>query len=170
MTLLLLGALVLALPGADVPHALVGGGVGAVLGWLADVDRRTHRVPNRVVLPATAALLGVLLAWAAASGEAARFGSALVGASGAALALLALTLVTRGGFGLGDAKAALLVGLWTGWLAPWGPVRALVAAVLVGGIAALVRARSTGLAGRVPFVPALAAGAAFATWWTRWGF
>lgn len=171
VTLLLLGALVLALAGADLPHAVVGGGVGAVLGWLADRDRRTHRVPNRVVLPATGALLAVLAAWSVPSGDPSRLADAVLGAAGAGLVLLAVAAATRGGVGLGDVKVAALAGLWAGWLDPWGPAAMLVAAVVAGGVSALVRrlVRRTSLREHVAFVPSLALGTVVATWWTRWG-
>ncbi|MGM0386375.1 MAG: prepilin peptidase [Actinomycetota bacterium] len=172
MTLLLLGAVALALPGADLPHVLVGGGVGAVVGWLAATDLRTHRVPNRVVLTSLVMLAGVLLAWASSDGDLARLGSALLGATGAGFALLVLSAATRGGVGLGDVKVAALVGLWTGWLDPRAPAVALVAAFVAGGLAVILgrAADRLSLSTRVPLVPALAAGAAAATWWTRWGF
>ncbi|NCD19699.1 MAG: prepilin peptidase [Actinobacteria bacterium] len=172
VTLLLLVALALALPGTDLPHVLVGGGVGAVVGWLAASDLRTHRVPNRVVLPALAVLSGVLLGWAGAAGDLPRLAGAALGAGGVALALLAVSAATRGGVGLGDVKVGALVGLWTGWLDPRAPVAALVAASVAGGLAVLA-GRAAGrlsLSTRVPLVPALATGAIAATWWTRWGF
>jgi leader peptidase (prepilin peptidase)/N-methyltransferase len=172
VTLLLLGALAMALPGADLPHVLVGGGVGAVLGWLAATDLRTHRIPNRVVLPALAGLSGILLGWAGVAGDLTRLAGAALGAGGVALALLAVSAATRGGVGLGDVKVAAIVGLWTGWLDPRAPLVALVAASVAGGLVVLT-ARAAGrlsLSARVPLVPALAAGAVAATWWTRWGF
>lgn len=172
VSLLLLGALALAVPGADLPHVLVGGGVGAVVGWLAASDLRTHRIPNRVVLPALSVLSGVLLGWAAAAGDLPRLAGAALGAGGVALALLAVSAATRGGVGLGDVKAGALVGLWTGWLDPRAPVVAVVVASVAGGLVVLA-GRAAGrlsLSTRVPLVPALATGAIAATWWTRWGF
>lgn len=168
----LLGAFALALPAPDPAHAVVGGGVGAVLGWLAATDLRSHRVPNRVILPAVLTLCMIILLWTAATGPGARLGSALVGALGAPLVLLGLAALTRGGVGLGDVKVAALAGLWTGWLDPWAPAVVLVVAFAAGGAAVLVgraRGRLT-LAARVPFAPALAVGVVVATWWTRWGF
>lgn len=155
--------------GTDLPHALVGGGVGAVLGWLAATDLRTHRVPNAVVLPALGALTLILAGWAALADRS--VGPALAGAGGIAFGLLLLSAVTRGSMGLGDVKAGALVGLWSGWLDPWAPMIALLAA-FVGAGGVVLAGRAAGrltLTDRVPFVPALTAGAVLATWWTRWG-
>lgn len=170
--LAVLGAVALVVPAADAWHVLVGGGVGATLGWLAAVDLRTHRVPNQVVLPALAVLTAVLGLWALAVGDAARLLGAVGGGAGVALALLALALATRGGLGLGDVKLGALVGVWSGWLDPLGPAVVLVVAFAVGGAVALgaLLAGRAGPATRVPFGPFLAIGAAAATWWTGWGF
>jgi leader peptidase (prepilin peptidase) / N-methyltransferase len=110
-----------------------------------------HRiVPNRVVLPAAAAVLALHTAvspspeWALA-------------AAGSAAALLLLALAHPGGLGMGDVKLALLIGALLGRTAPL--------AIALGSLLALVPSAVLiarhGTAARklaIPFAPFLALG------------
>ena len=117
-----------------------------------DLERRI--VPNRVVLPAAAAVLALQTVahpspvWA-------------LGAVGAAGFLFVAALARPGGMGMGDVKLALLIGALLGRTTP--------VAILLGLFLALVpsavllarhgaRARKLG----IPFAPFLAAGAVIA--------
>ncbi|WP_105567403.1 prepilin peptidase [Microbacterium halophytorum] len=123
-------------------------------------DMLEHRIPNRVVLPATAAV-AVLLAGAAETGAGAE--PLVRGALGAGL-LGGFYLVLWGagrGMGGGDVKLALLVGLLTAWHG-WGAfaVGAAAAFVLGGGAAlALVAARRARRETRIAFGPFMLLGA-----------
>jgi uncharacterized membrane protein (UPF0127 family) len=126
----------------------------AALGVLAVIDYRRHLLPNRIVLPSAALVLGLQLVlfpdqaleWTLAS-------------LGCAVALLVLTLAKPGGIGMGDVKLGLLLGaglgadvamaLLLGFLALW-PVAIYV--VLTNGPAGRKRT--------LPLGPALALGAA----------
>ena len=117
-----------------------------------DLERRV--VPNRVVLPAAAAVLALRTAaqpspvWA-------------IGALGAAGFFLAAALAYPGGMGMGDVKLALLVGALLGRATPLGIVLGLLFA-LVPSAVLLVR---HGLGARrlaIPLAPFLAAGAVVA--------
>jgi leader peptidase (prepilin peptidase)/N-methyltransferase len=115
----------------------------------------THRiVPNRVVLPASVAVLALMTA-ARPSPEWA------IAAAGASAFLLAAALAYPAGLGMGDVKLALLMGAALG--------RTVTAALLLGMFAALVpsivllarhgaKARKMG----IPFAPFLAFGSVVA--------
>jgi len=125
----------------------------AVLGALAAIDFERRIIPNRIVLPAAAAMLvaqcalypDMALEWA-------------LGALGAAAVLLVLALLRPGGLGMGDVKLGLLLGvglglnvfvaLALGSLAAWPVALCLVA-----------RHGRAGLKRTIPFGPALCLGA-----------
>ena len=116
---------------------------GGALAAAALVDVRERRIPNRIVLPATAGC-AVLAAFA---------GSRALSAVAAPLllttALLALALMRPGALGMGDVKASLLITLALGQTATAAILLGLALAALTGvtliardGAAALRRARS----------------------------
>lgn len=87
-------------------------------------------------------------------------GRALVAAIGYFAVLLLVAIVTRGGFGMGDVKLAVLLGLFMGF---WGwPVLAagLFYTGLIGGIPALVliATRRAGRGDELPYGPAMILG------------
>jgi leader peptidase (prepilin peptidase)/N-methyltransferase len=117
-----------------------------------DLERRI--VPNRVVLPAAAAVLALQTvshpspAWA-------------IGAIGAAGFLLVAALAYPGGMGMGDVKLALLIGAVLGRITPVGIMLALLLA-LVPSVVLLVRHGGRARRLAIPFAPFLAAGAVVA--------
>lgn len=152
-----------ALAGAVWPHGLVGVWLGGVLGWLAVIDARTHRLPNRIQYPA-------ILALTASITLAGIFGTlglrgALLGGTGVGVSLFLLAAL-GGGLGFGDVKLGVLLGLWSGWLEPSGPLLFLLAAFLLGGVWALglLATRRATAHDRVAFGPLLIAGAVASTW------
>lgn len=106
-------------------RAAIGAGICAVLVVVSATDLEHRLVPNRVVVPAAAVVLGANLAvspgleWPLA-------------AAGAAGFLLAAALASPGGLGMGDVKLALFLGAALG--------RTVGVAVMIGLIAALVPA------------------------------
>jgi leader peptidase (prepilin peptidase)/N-methyltransferase len=122
----------------------------AALVTISATDIERLIVPNRVVLPAAAVVLGLQLVhrpsleWPVAG-------------LGAALFLFAVALVYPKGMGMGDVKLALLLGVAVGWAVPValmvGMVAALVpSAILVARHGAAARKRA------IPFAPFLALG------------
>lgn len=87
-------------------------GIGA---WLIVIDIGTHRLPDRIVLPALAGTLLLALAGALF----ADLGDALLGALWGMVLLggfyALLRAVSRGGMGGGDVKLSALIGLVLGW-------------------------------------------------------
>lgn len=134
------------------------------LGWavpLALVDSAVHRLPDRLTWPAAAGT-AALLAVAASSGPGpAPWLRALT--AGAALGLaFALTtlLLGRRGFGLGDAKLALSVGLLLGWYGWPVLVAGLLLTFALSAVVslALLLARRVSWSSHLPFGPFLILG------------
>lgn len=86
-----------------------------IAGWLVVVDARTHRLPNRIVLPTLAGTVLLAVVDAVCTGS----DAALIRAGGGLLILggfyLVLRLLSRSGMGGGDVKLAALIGLVLGW-------------------------------------------------------
>ncbi|WP_336646245.1 A24 family peptidase [Microbacterium sp. USHLN186] len=102
------------------------------------IDARTHRLPNRIVLPTLAALVVLVAVEALALGDGGRLLRALLGglALGAFYALLHLS--SRQGMGGGDVKLAAVIGLVLAWHG-WGSlVLGAAGAFVLGALHALV--------------------------------
>jgi leader peptidase (prepilin peptidase)/N-methyltransferase len=128
---------------------------------LATIDRRVHRLPDRLTLPLAGAAV-VLLGGAALLPEhAGSWLSALLGGLALGGFYLLLFLINPNGMGFGDVKLALSLGVALGWYG-W-------AIVFAGGFAGFVLGAVYGLglvilrrAGRrtgIPFGPFMIAGA-----------
>jgi len=106
---------------------------------LIRIDMREHRIPNRIVLPATTVLAVLLTGAAAASGAWADLTRAGAGAVLLGAFYLALWGVGRGrGMGGGDVKLAVLVGLFLGWHGWIALAIGAAAAFVIGGAASAV--------------------------------
>lgn len=102
------------------------------------IDARTHRLPNRIVLPTLAVLVVLVTVEALALGDGGRLVRALLGglALGAFYALLHLS--SRQGMGGGDVKLAAVIGLVLAWHG-WGSlVLGAAGAFVLGALHALV--------------------------------
>lgn len=132
--------------------------------WLAVIDWRTHRLPDRIVLPSYPAAVLLLGAAAATAGEWHRILGMLAGGAALWIGFALLHLLHRRGLGFGDVKLAGLLGLYLGFAGGaelvWGPFLAVV----LGGLwsLALIAARRATLCSSVAFGPFLIAGTALA--------
>jgi leader peptidase (prepilin peptidase)/N-methyltransferase len=133
----------------------------------------SHRlVPRHLLYPALALIVPLLAATSAVDhGWHSLVGSAIAGAVSFGIFFLIWWFIPRG-MGFGDVRLAGVIGLTVGYL---GPVHAYVAFLsgfvlgLVFGVVLMVGS-STGRKTRIPFAPALAAGATFAILWGgTWG-
>lgn len=134
-----------------------------VLLILAAIDLEHRRLPNVIVLPATAAAALWVVLRAAFEGEWGMAAEAFL-CGAAAFGLLFLIAVASRGMGFGDVKLAGFIGLVTGSFGWRVTVLAVFASFFLGGFAA-VALLITGKKGRkaaIPFGPALAAGAVLA--------
>lgn len=129
------------LSGGDVARtvvALTHVGFAVVGVILIVIDLRSHRLPNRIVLPSIVAAVALLLLAAVLGGDWSAFGGALLGGLTLGGFFLALRLIQPGGMGGGDMKLAVLVGVLLGWVG-WMPL-------LVGACAAFVLGACAALA------------------------
>ena len=132
--------------------------VSAIL-WAVDV--RTHRLPNRVILPSYAVGIVLLVSAAALAADPARLVRALVGMLLLFAGYFLLRCASPTSLGGGDVKLAGLLGLYLGWLG-WEPLLVATAtAFLIGGVQAIILlARRRGnRRTRIPFGPAMIGGA-----------
>lgn len=134
--------------------------LAAVAVALAVIDLDVMRLPDRIVLPSYLVAL-VLLAPAVIAGQS--WAAATRGLVAAVL-LFAFYFVLAAlpkGMGAGDVKLAGLLGLYLGWLG-WSSVAVgTFAGFLLGGLAGavLMVLRRAGRKSRIPFGPAMLAGA-----------
>lgn len=136
--------------------ALLGIGV-----WLLVIDLRTHRLPNRIVLPTLAAVvvlaaLDAVLTWEGAALVRSLWGMVILGGFYAIL-----RLASRSGMGGGDVKLAALLGAvlgWHGWTAlTVGAASAFVLAAIYALVLMALR-RANGST-RIAFGPWMIVGA-----------
>ena len=136
----------------DIGQAIVGAVFSGVLVVIAAIDLERRIIPNRIVLPAAGVvLLGNVLREPGGAWE--YLVAALVAFAVAAL----VSIVTRGGLGMGDAKLCLLLGAGLGWN--------ILGALLIASLGAFAAATTIllrrGFGARketIPFGPFLALG------------
>src|SRR5690348_9235819 len=126
----------------------------AALVVVTATDLELRVVPNRVVVPAAAAVLA-LQTLSHPSPEWA------IGAAGAAGFLLLAALAYPGGMGMGDVKLALLIGALLGAVTPVGIMLGLLMA-LVPSVVLIARHGKSARRLAIPLAPFLAAGAVVA--------
>ncbi len=134
---------------------------------LTDLDHK--RLPDRIVFPGFAGGIALLAAGTLLEGGGVGpMVRALAGAAAYAGFLFVIFLIApRGGFGFGDVKLALVLGLflaYRSWAVLWAGI---MLAFLIGGVTAVVllATRRAGRKDAIPFGPALIAGAFVAVAW-----
>jgi leader peptidase (prepilin peptidase)/N-methyltransferase len=135
-------------------QGVLAAGVLAVLAVLSAIDIRWRVLPNKIVLPATAAVLAYQLALSPD-----RAAESLIAAVGAAALLLLPSLVQPGAIGMGDVKLGALLGATLGA----GVLSALMLgffALVPAALVVLIRRGAAGRRATLPLGPFLAFGAA----------
>ncbi|MFB6876659.1 prepilin peptidase [Streptomyces sp. NPDC056323] len=128
---------------------------------LATIDRRVHRLPDRLTLPAAGAVAVLLGAAALLPEHAGSWLSALLGGAALGGFYFLLFLINPNGMGFGDVKLALSLGMalgWYGWAVMFagGFAGFLLGAVYGFGLMVMKKAgRKTG----IPFGPFMITGA-----------
>jgi leader peptidase (prepilin peptidase)/N-methyltransferase len=134
---------------------------------LSVIDLQTLRLPDRVVLPASAVTALALLGAAVIDDRLADFGTAAAGSALGFGVLLAIHVARPNAMGFGDAKLAALCGSLLGWHGLVDVAVGLYAAAVLGaftGIAMMARG-GAGLRTAIPFGPFLAAGTLVGVLW-----
>ena len=129
---------------------------------LTDLDHR--RIPDRILGPGILGTVVLLALGSWGEGEWWPLGRGAAGGAAYFGLLLLIALLARGGFGFGDVKLGVLLGLVLGFRS-WGVlVVGVFAAFAVGGLVSLglLAARRVGRKDAIPFGPAMVAGAALA--------
>ncbi|MDJ0663681.1 MAG: A24 family peptidase [Acidimicrobiia bacterium] len=151
---------------------------GAVTLALALIDLDHQLIPNRVLFPGLGIAGGLLVLGSLLAGEGSGLLRGVLGSVLYFLVLLLVGLLARGGFGMGDVKLALLLGLFLGFVG-WDALGVgAILAVVLGGVASVLllvarRSRKSKFA-YGPFLVvgawiALAWGTQIADWYLRRG-
>ena len=130
----------------------IGALFAVVLVYIAFFDLEHRLIPNRVVLPATAAVLALQIALH--PDRALEHVGAALGAAGF---FFAVALVYPPGLGMGDVKLALLLGAMLGTAVVGAILVATIAAGVVGGVL-MLRYGAQARKRAIPFGPFLALG------------
>jgi len=132
-----------------------------LLSAITVIDLRELRVPNRLLAPAAAAALPLLLVAASSTWPDLSLARALLGAAAMGAVYFTLAMIHPAGMGFGDVKLAPLIGA-TLALFGWVPfVRGLFLAFLIVGPVAIILLllQRAGAKTGLPFAPFMAAGA-----------
>ncbi len=127
------------------------------------IDLELYRLLNKITFPVLGASVVLVAAVSLVEGEPDAIVPALVGAAGYGAFLTIASFLYPKGMGLGDAKLALLMGLFLGWIHPVLCLYALIAGCVMGvvvGLVLLVARRGKNDA--FPFGPWLALGCVLA--------
>jgi leader peptidase (prepilin peptidase)/N-methyltransferase len=135
--------------------------LAAVSVALALIDLDTHRLPDRIVIPAYLVGGGLLGVVALLEGDGWPLLRALIAGLGAFAFYFVLGLIKPGAMGFGDVKLAGLLGLYLGWAGWSAVVVGVFGGFIVGGFVAvaLVVLRGARFGDGLPFGPSMLAGA-----------
>jgi leader peptidase (prepilin peptidase)/N-methyltransferase len=146
--------------GRLVPHLALF----ALLVVVAAVDFEHLLIPNRLVFPAVAVALPLIVAISLRDGRPRSVGFALLGSAVYFGGLFLTHLASPAGMGFGDVKLALLLGLFIGWAASGYSsavllvLFGLIVACLLGSVIGIALLISRGRGVQYPFGPWLALG------------
>ncbi len=127
---------------------------------LSIIDLDTKRIPNRILYPGTAVAVVLLGIGALADGHLPSFGRALLAGSAYFAGFLVIGLIAPAGFGGGDIKLSLLLGVFAGYISWTALTVSIFLAVFIGGAVSigLLVLRRVGRKDQLPFGPSLVLG------------
>jgi leader peptidase (prepilin peptidase)/N-methyltransferase len=132
---------------------------------LTDIDHQL--IPNRILFPGLGIAAVLLIVGAVIAGNPVDLLRAAIAGVVYFVVLLVVALVARGGFGMGDVKLALLLGIFLGFVG-WGTLGVgFILAILLGGVASVLVLVFTrkGRRSRFAYGPYLVAGAWIGLFW-----
>lgn len=132
---------------------------GIQCSWVALIDLRHRMIPDIIVLPALAAILGAYLLFASTTGQWESLGRSLIGsaAAGGVYYLMAYF----GSLGRGDIKLGLLLGLVLAWYSwPLWAAGLLLPPFIAAAVALISLARGASKQTHLAYGPAMVLGAA----------
>ena len=137
----------------------------ALMPALSAIDLEHRIIPNAVMYPALIAF-PVYLVVANLAGAPVDLMRMVIGALAYGGGLLVIALIAPGGMGMGDVKLCALIGAVLGSVGLGNVAVAAGAAIAIGGIAGILAlAGGRGRKAKMPFGPAIAAGAVVAAFW-----
>ncbi|WP_051389343.1 prepilin peptidase [Arthrobacter sp. 35W] len=127
---------------------------------LSRIDLKHQLLPNRIIIPAFAAGLAMLLIDALFSGHWTNLLTGFVGAGSSFVFYLILAVISPRSLGMGDVKLSALLGLYLGYLSLGSALLGLLLGFIVGAVVglALISRGKAGLKTSVPFGPSMFAG------------
>lgn len=141
----------------ELPAFLV---LAAALLAITVIDLEHYLIPNRIVVPVTAASVLLLGTAAVGDGDPGAFVRTLLCGAVAFIGMLTIALISPKGMGMGDVKLSFVLGLYLGWLG-WGELAVgLFLSFLLGAVigVTLIATKIRSRKDAVPFGPFLAAG------------
>lgn len=128
---------------------------------LGIIDIETHKLPNRIVLPAYIVASVLFTITSVMSGDYSGLLRAGIGGAAMFIAYFLMAIAYPKGMGFGDVKLAGVLGLYLGWVGFGALIVGAFAAFLVGGVYAvgLIIARRANRKSGIPFGPWMFAGA-----------
>jgi leader peptidase (prepilin peptidase)/N-methyltransferase len=124
------------------------------------VDVREQRLPDVVVIPATVAVMALVVAGGAGEDSWPRTWACLGTGALAGVLFVGVCFVAPTQLGLGDAKLAVLLALTTSWLSPTTTLWAFISGLVFAGLwAAVMLLRGRGGRAGLPLGPFLTLGA-----------
>lgn len=145
----------------DMVVVLVHTGLVCIGIWLLVIDARTHRLPNRIVLPTLATLLALMSIDALVTKQNGPLFGAMIGMLVLGGLYAGLRATSSGGIGGGDVKLAAVIGLLLGWHG-WQALAVGAASAFVLGALyalALMATRRANRSTRIAFGPWMIIGA-----------
>jgi leader peptidase (prepilin peptidase)/N-methyltransferase len=132
---------------------------------LTDIDRKL--IPNRVLYPATLTGAVLLTAGSLADWDLGSLGRALLGGLVYFVFLYLVYLIARGGFGFGDVKLGLFIGMFAAYLGWPALFISVVAAFIIGAVVSVILLvfRIKGRKDPIPFGPYMVGAAYIALLW-----
>jgi leader peptidase (prepilin peptidase) / N-methyltransferase len=134
---------------------------------LVPVDQAVLRLPDAIVWPTTAAVLGMLLVAAAITGDWERLTTAVLAMLVVGVGYFVLAWFAPSSMGLGDVKLSLVLGLALGWFGWPAVLFGILGGFLLFALVAiaLLVARRTSMQSDLPFGPWMILGAALGLGW-----